>query len=315
MALNEKTHRRHLSDDPVSGDDSANDRIVYHQRGGVDSNAHQSSVVLLASVSLVLIVGMMMLAVILTPPDSLRQTRSHACVPCASLPEAFLANATNSTIQRRQLADGEECCIKTSTLLSLVLRLQQTLASNSITQYKTLSSPAFAHKRFYRGLMSPKKASKIDPLITFTNMVGCRFLPNDTRYEEIEIESHQKVHIADGGVQIIYGGLYYVYLTILIKPRTMRPCKLLESQPFTAYLERRVLAGKNPNLRWSRRVLEIKQTCCASCVDPLESRHTSGLFVLKPGDEIGVTILSHSLVDFTVDGSTLGLVKLGEIDA
>lgn len=243
--------------------------------------------------------------------ESLNLTRNYfACVPCNKLLFDPAGKVQDDPLLKQltiEMQDGREtCCASTgrqiTALFESVARLnavpESPLMSANLSDFQF--SPVSAHKRLY-----PERVLRGEfgiPEIP-NQSVLCEFKPDDPRYG---LEHTRGVIIHKRGVEIQYGGLYYVYISIHFRPQSLHPCREFRFQKFSAYLEK---VARNRHA--SENLLHVSYTCCDSCINTQDVRFTGGIFILQKGDVIRVKVDSFELVQFSIYTSFAGLTMLG----
>ncbi|GFR78861.1 hypothetical protein ElyMa_005860000 [Elysia marginata] len=228
-----------------------------------------------------------------------------ACIPCEKL---LRSNATgdvfNDPLLRKldiQIDHGRlNCCAYTgeqkTALFESIVRLQdparQPVPSSNVSGFRF--SPASAHMRLY-----PERKTH-DAGYSAQLM---ELNPSNLRYG---LEHYRNVTVTRHGLQVTFGGLYYIYSSVQFKPQSQRPCYEFKYKTFVAYVERisKRLHGLIP-------LLKSIHSCCDGCADRQETKYTGGVFPLEPGDVIRVSVYGQNLVEFTPETSYVGLAMLG----
>ncbi|GFN85551.1 hypothetical protein PoB_001205700 [Plakobranchus ocellatus] len=135
----------------------------------------------------------------------------------------------------------------------------------------------------------------------------CEFKAEDDRV--FKVEHHRGVKVRKTSLEILHGGLYYVYASFQFRPQSLRPCREFKYKTFAAYVMR---VATN---QWyeSDTLLKATYTCCDACINNQETRFVGGLFILNPGDNIQVKVMGFELIYFNAYSSFAGLAMLGSI--
>ncbi|GFR67714.1 tumor necrosis factor ligand superfamily member 10 [Elysia marginata] len=242
---------------------------------------------------------------IFSPQHEHRDPSPFACLPCVKLlrdPSDVISADPLLKQLDIKVTDGREDCCATSSeqitaLLESVMRLndspQPVLPSYNVTNFNF--SPVSAHKRLYPEILSRDFGIPEFP----ESPEVCELRDDDPRYG---LEHHRGVNITRQGLKILHGGLYYIYASIEFRPQSIYPCKDFKYQTFAAYVEKRSYQSYG-----SQNILKVSHTCCDQCRNTQETSFTGGVFMLHPGDVVGVKVVGYRLVHFHPVTSYMGL--------
>ncbi|GFR92789.1 tumor necrosis factor ligand superfamily member 10 [Elysia marginata] len=238
-----------------------------------------------------------------------RDPSPFACLPCVKLLRDPSDDISADLLLKQldiRVTDGREDCCATSSeqitaLLESVVRLndspQPVLPSYNVTNFNF--SPVSAHKMLHAEILPHDFGIPEFP----ESPEVCELRDDDPRYG---VEHHRGVNITRQGLKILHGGLYYIYASIQFRPQSRYPCKDFKYQTFAAYVEKRSYQSHG-----SQNILKVSHTCCDQCRNTQETRFTGGVFILHPGDVVGVKVVGYRLVQFHPATTYMGLAMLG----